>query len=316
MLDVRRLTLLATVVEAGSMTAAAEALNYTPSAVSQQLRKLEEEVGQPLLHRHSRGVSPTDAGALLAARARRIERSLAAAEADLADVAGLRRGELHIGSFPTAGSSLLPLVVRRFRSLYPKVQLSVRSARLDGLVAMLEEGAVGLSLLWDYEWDRVAHSDFSILHLLDDPTELLVAKTHRLADHETVSMEDLVDEEWIVRGGNHPVVEVLRRSCSAAGFTPSVSFEANDYQEAQAMVSVGLGVALAPRTALANRHPDVKALPVLPHAPERRILVAFRKDRMQAPAEAAMIETMLAVAQGWPTGLAKLKEPADIDSCG
>ena len=66
-------------------------------------------------------------------------------------------------------------------------------------------------------------------------------------------MADLVNEEWIVRGDEHPVVEVLQRSASAAGFTPRIAFHANDYQEAQAMVSVGLGVALAPRTAVVNK---------------------------------------------------------------
>src|SRR6187549_2650732 len=104
MLDVKRLQVLLSVVELGSVTAAADALVYTPSAVSQQLRRLEREVGQPLLRRHARGMSPTDAGLVLAAHARMVLRRLSAAEADLAEIAGLRQGRLALGTFPTVAS--------------------------------------------------------------------------------------------------------------------------------------------------------------------------------------------------------------------
>jgi DNA-binding transcriptional LysR family regulator len=299
MLDVRRLVLLAKVVETGSMTAAAEALNYTPSAVSQQLRRLEIEVGQPLLQRLPRGVRPTEAGALLAAHAHRVEAQLSAAAADLDEVAGLRRGHLAIGTFPTVGSSLLPLVVRRFKEKHPQLKLTVRSTRLNQLAEMLANGEIGLSLLWDYEWNRVPDDDFALTHLLDDPTALVVAADHRVARRRHVKMAELADEEWIVRETDHPVAEVLERSCREAGFKPRIAFHANDYQEAQAMVSVGLGIALAPRTALANRHGDVRVISLGSTAPPRRILVARRRDRVNAPAEIAMLSVMKQVANAY-----------------
>ncbi len=296
MLDVRRLALLAKVLEVGSITAAAEALNYTPSAVSQQVRRLETEVGQPLLQRLPRGVQATEAGALLAAHARRIEAHLSAAEADLADVAGLRRGQLSIGTFPTVGSSLLPLVVRRFKETHPQLKLTVHSARFEQLTEMLAHGRVGLSLLWDYEWNRIPDDEFALTHLLDDPTALVVGDHHRLARRRHIKMSELADEEWIVREADHPVAEVLERSCRQAGFKPRIAFHANDYQEAQAMVSVGLGIALAPRTAVANRHPDVRVISLGSTAPSRRILVAQRTNRVSAPSEVAMLATMKHVA--------------------
>ena len=301
MLDVRRMALLAAVLDTGSMTAAAEELNYTASAVSQQLRRLEAEVGQPLLHRHARGVAPTEAGTVLAAHARRIVRQLAAAEADLAELAGLRRGTLEIGTFPTVASSLLPLAVSRFRALHRDIRLSVRSARHDELVKMLEEGTVGISLLWDYEWNRIDPAGFALTHLLDDPTALVVAADHRAARRRQIGMAELADEDWIIRAHDHPVAEVLERSCRAAGFTPRIAFHANDYQEAQAMVSVGLGIALAPRTAVASKHPEVRVISLGRTAPSRRILLAHRHDRVRAAAELAMHQVLIEVSREYQT---------------
>ncbi|MFP5368119.1 MAG: LysR substrate-binding domain-containing protein, partial [Actinomycetes bacterium] len=112
-----------------------------------------------------------------------------------------------------------------------------------------------------------------------------------------VDMADLADEEWIVREEAHPVVEVLQRSARAAGFTPKIAFHANDYQEAQAMVSVGLGIALAPRTAVVNKHPGVSIVSLGKSAPSRRVLLAHRQDRVRAAAEIAFQTTLLEVAK-------------------
>ena len=92
---------------------------------------------------------------------------------------------------------------------------------------------------------------------------LVVAADHRLARRRRVEMAELGDEDWIIRS-DHPVVEVLQRSAVAAGFEPKVSFRANDYQEAQAMVGVGLGIAVAPRTAVLNRIANVRVIPLGP----------------------------------------------------
>lgn len=296
MLDLRRLEVLLNVVERGSVTGAAAAMTYTPSAISQQLRRLELEVGMPLLQRHARGMVPTEAGHILAVHARRIFRQISAAESDLRDLAGLRRGSLELGTFPTVGSSFLPLAVKQFRQLYPGIQLNIRSAREADLIGMLEEGVIGLSLLWDYEWSRIVADELSLTPLFSDPTVLVVAADHPLAHRQHVDMAELAQERWIIRSESHPVVEVLRRSALAAGFEPQVSFQANDYQEAQAMVSVGLGIALAPQTAVVNQHPNVRVLSLGETAPSRRVLVAHRKDRPRAVTELAFEGVLTEIA--------------------
>ncbi|GAA2138080.1 LysR family transcriptional regulator [Nocardioides koreensis] len=295
-LDVGRLRLLAAIAQHGSMTGAAAALSYTPSAISQQVRRLEAEVGHPVLERHPRGVVLTDAGKAIVAHVGSIERQLEALEVELDDIAGLRAGSLRLGTFPTVASSLLPLAVNRFRERHPGVRLSVLSARLELLLEHLERRRVEMALLWDYEWSRINQPELVLRQVTEDPTAVVVSRSHPLASRKAVQMAELADESWVIRGGGHPVAEVLSRTAHAAGFEPTVSFEANDYQEAQAMVAVGMGVALAPRLALANLRDDVTVLSLGADAPRRRILLASLVGRVPTPAEVAMAEILVAAA--------------------
>jgi molybdate transport repressor ModE-like protein len=301
-LDVARLRLLAEVARHGSMTGAAAALSYTPSAISQAVRRLEAEVGHPVLERHPRGVVLTDAGRAIVRHIDAIERELEALEGELDDIAGLRAGSLRLGTFPTVASSLLPLAVTRFRDRHPAVRLSVLSARKDQLLDHLERRRIEMALLWDYEWSRVNEPGLVLRQVLEDPTAVVVARSHPLAGRTSVRMAELAEESWVIRGNQHPVAEVLSRTAHAAGFEPAVSFEANDYQEAQAMVAVGLGVALAPRLALANLRSDVTVLSLGDDAPRRRVLLASLAGRSATPAEAAMGEILAEVGRTFGLG--------------
>jgi molybdate transport repressor ModE-like protein len=296
-LDLHRVRILTEVSRQGSMTGAAGALGYTLSAVSQQVRRLESELGMPVLERHARGVTLTDAGRAVVEHGAIVERQLAALDARLADIAGLRAGSLRLGTFPTAGASLLPVAVTRFGAAHPGVTLSLRSARISGLFELLQAREVEQALLWDYEWSRVDDSGLIVKPLMDDPTALLVSADHPLAAAGTARMRDLVDERWITRAENHPVVEVLHRSARAAGFEPTIAFEAHDYQEAQGMVAVGLGVALAPRLALTNLRDDVRIVSLGDDTPYRRILLARDSSRLPTPPELAMSKILREVGR-------------------
>jgi DNA-binding transcriptional LysR family regulator len=199
-------------------------------------------------------------------------------------------------------SSLLPLAVTRFRDRHPAVRLSVLSARKDQLLDHLERRRIEMALLWDYEWSRVSEPGLVLRQVLEDPTAVVVARSHPLAGRTSVRMAELAEESWVIRGDQHPVAEVLSRTAHAAGFEPAVSFEANDYQEAQAMVAVGLGVALAPRLALANLRSDVTVLSLGDDAPRRRVLLASLAGRSATPAEAAMAEILAEVGRTFGLG--------------
>ncbi|MGY0488537.1 LysR family transcriptional regulator [Streptomyces sp. WG-D5] len=299
MLNVRRLLLLTAAAECGSLTAAATELGMTTSAASQQMSLLEREAGQPLIERLPRGIRTTPAGAALAERGRTIRRELGAAEADLQSFADLDQGTLRLGSFPTASASLLPLALTRFRRRHPGVRTVVRAGVLDELRDMLHTGEVEQALLWDYEWNRVDDDTLTLTHLLDDPTVLVVPADSPLRTRGSLRLADLADEEWIIRADNHPVADVLRRSCGRAGFEPRIAYASHDYQEAQAMVAAGLGIALAPRLALTSRRSDVRLLALTSDAPPptRRILLARATSRATTPPAEAMARLLRTVAQ-------------------
>ncbi|GAS98043.1 LysR family transcriptional regulator [Mycolicibacterium fluoranthenivorans] len=304
MLDTNRMFTLREVATHGSITAAAEALGYTTSAVSQQIAKLEKEAGQPLLERHARGVALTDAGRSVVRHTERILVELHAADAELAEIRGLRAGVLAIGTFPTAGSSLLPLVVKEFKTRHPGVELKVFSGRFDRLVDALRRRETELSLLWDYEWNRINDPTLTYHHLMNDPTMLLVSEHHRLADRDAISIGELRDESWVVRAEDHPVAQTLEKLCQQGGFTPRTSVFAHDYGEVQAMVAVQLGVAIAPRLAVLNPRPDVRSIRLATRPPQRRILIAHLAERRLSPAAHEAIAVSAAAARQLEEGFA------------
>jgi DNA-binding transcriptional LysR family regulator len=299
MLNVRRLLLLTEAAERGSLTAAAAETGMTTSAASQQLSLLEREVGQPLLERLPRGVRTTAAGEALVRRGQAIRLELRAAELDLEAHAHLDQGTLRFGSFPTASASLLPLALTRFRRRHPAVRTVVRAGVLAELREMLHTGECELALLWDYEWNRLQDDTLATTHLLDDPTVLVVPADSPLRDQPQARLDQLAHQDWIIRADNHPVAEVLRRACHRTGFEPRITYEAHDYQEAQAMVAAGLGIVIAPRLALTNRRSDVRLLRFAPEAPApvRRILLAQPARRRATPPAQAMTRILRVVAQ-------------------
>src|ERR1035441_9913731 len=141
MLNVARLKVLKEVAYRGSFSAAAEALSYTQSAVSQQIATLEAETGMALLERHPRGVSLTAAGQTLVGHAEGILARLDAAEAALAAIAGLRGGRLRMASFPTAGATLMPLAIATFRASYPEIELTLAEGEPQDIVERLPPSA-------------------------------------------------------------------------------------------------------------------------------------------------------------------------------
>src|SRR4051794_32132053 len=169
MLDVRRLRVLREVAARGSFSAAAEALHFTQSAVSQQIAALEREAGMPLVDRSARGVRLTHAGEVLVGHADAILARLGEAEAELEALAGLRGGRIRIAAFPTAGATIAPVAIARFRGQHPGVDIKLFPADPDDGIEMLRGGDVDVALLIDTPWDCISSDGLDRVHLLDDP---------------------------------------------------------------------------------------------------------------------------------------------------
>src|ERR1700735_1378729 len=178
MLNVARLKVLKEVAYRGSFSAAAEELSYTQSAISQQIAALEVEAGMALLERRPRGVSLTAAGQMLIGHAEGILARLEAAEASLAEIAGLRGGRLRMASFPTAGATLMPLAIATFRASYPDVELTLAEGEPAQVVPRLGAGELDLALLFEFAGESPLPADMTRTELLEDPMYLALPRAH------------------------------------------------------------------------------------------------------------------------------------------
>lgn len=310
MLDVRRLRVLCEVARSGSITRAASALSYTASAVSQQIAVLEREAGTALLERRPRGVVLTEAGRTLVVHAEAILAQLAAAEAALAELVDLRRGHLRIASFATAGATVLPWAVDAFRARYPDVELSVAQASPAEGLARLREGRIDLALTADLDPRVTTAQGVEVVHLFDDPIQLALHSSHRLAGRAEIALADLRDETWIDVPQHSSGGGVLARACKRVGFVPRVAFESDDYGAMSRLVGAGVGLALIPDLAVLPPHPSVVLRPLGPDAPWREVQAATRGAAYRSAAASAMLE----ILAGLPSALRhRAAEPVVAD---
>ncbi|HEX3511408.1 MAG TPA: LysR family transcriptional regulator [Solirubrobacteraceae bacterium] len=289
MLNVARLRVLREVAYRGSFSAAADALSYTQSAVSQQIAALEAETGMALVERRPRGVSLTAAGQTLVGHAEGILAGLDAAENALAAIAGLRGGRLRIGSFATAGATLMPNAIAAFRALYPDVELTLAEGEPEQIAPRLRRGELDLALLFSFDGEAPVAADMTTTPLLDDPMHLALPREHRLAARKRVRMEDLRAEAWVQTSHESACARHVVRRCHAAGFEPRVSFESDDYNTVLGLVAAGVGVALIPGLAVAGAREDVAIRSLSPPPPAREVFAAVPVGARLAPAAPAML---------------------------
>ena len=292
MLDVRRMRVLKSVAEEGSIAAAAQALSFTPSAVSQQIATLEREAGVSLVERGPRSIRLTDAGRALVEHTEGILASLEAAEAEIQAIAGVRGGILRLASFPTAYATIMPAAIAEFRSRHPAVELTLTEADPLMSLARVKSGELDLALLYEYDYVPLPEEDALERDILtDDPIRILLPRGHRETRRRAVSLDTLAEERWITSTARSSCHEFVSRACRAAGFEPSIGFESDDHGVWQGLVAAGVGVALAPDLALEHLHPGVEARPVALQPLKRRIYTVYRAGG-RSPAIDAMLEVL------------------------
>jgi DNA-binding transcriptional LysR family regulator len=240
--------MLSEVAVRGSFSAAAAALDYTPSAVSQQIALLEREAGVRLVDRGPRGARLTDAGRVLVRHADVALLELARARQELAALSGAAPNGVRVAAFPTAIASIVALAVRRIGEEHA---VQVVDAEPDRAQALLEAGEVDAAVLYDFE--PVGNGDL----IGQDPMLLCLPAGHRLAAQDEVDLADLAGEQWFGTG-ECPAMAALIEHCRAAGFTPGFSpFQTSDYAGMQALAATHGLIGLIPTYALAAQHPGV-----------------------------------------------------------
>jgi DNA-binding transcriptional LysR family regulator len=291
MLDVRRLRVLREVALRGSIAGAAQSLRFTPSAVSQQVAKLEREAGVALVERGPKSVRLTPAGWLLVEHAEGILERLAEAEAELRELDGAPP-VLRLGANTTAAVSLVPEALLRFGRARPDVEVTVAEADPLATLAGLRVRELDLGIVFEYDHVPLpADPRLELERLLEEPMRIVLPAGHPAAARRALRLPDLADETWIrstPRSSCHPFTE---RACNAAGFEPRIRFEFDDYAAMQSLVASGAGVAFAPDLGLTRLNPGVAVRPIA-FGPKRRVLAAFRRGASGAQGIPEMLEAM------------------------
>ncbi|MEV0613349.1 LysR substrate-binding domain-containing protein [Nonomuraea sp. NPDC050404] len=284
MLDPRKLHLLRELARRGTIAAVAQAVTFTPSAVSQQLSALEREAGVQLLKRTGRTVTLTPAGQLLVEHAQAVLEQLERASAALAATRGGPSGPLRIGAFPTAARVLLPPALADLTGAHPGLEPMISEIDPADVSAALRAGELDVALVHEYDFVPPV-TDASI------ETEPLFTEPMYLTGRPSV--EAARADAWITNKPGTLCHAMAIRACQAAGFEPLVRHHIDDFDTVLAFAAAGLGVALVPRLAVAAPPPGVR-LTRLPLS--RRTLAAFRKGNGEHPAiEAAVTAFRTAV---------------------
>jgi DNA-binding transcriptional LysR family regulator len=284
MLDIRRLRMLHEFAARGSIARTAEALGYTPSAVSQQLAVLEREAGTPLLDRTARSAGLTAAGRRLAVHAERILAMVEEAESDLSAQAAQPSGRVVVTAFPSAAVAFAPALARSLRA-HPKLSLLLREADPAEGLQLVRSGEVEAAIVDDWTGRLSAlvtsppgHSGMdgdstgtdhgqgvlSYYHLVRDPLVLVVARDHPAANPDLpVDLRALRNEPWLAAPSGEPSRQATDRLLAAVGLTPPVPSEFEGLGTVANLVARGLGIAIMPRLAVGayERRLVVRELP-------------------------------------------------------
>ncbi|MEV5505221.1 LysR family transcriptional regulator [Streptomyces orinoci] len=297
MLDLTRLRALHAVSVHGSVSAAALALGYTPSAISQAISKLERETRTTLLERRGRGVVLTDAADALAHTAAELLALAERAESELEERRGRPAGRLTVGAFATAARDLLPGVLAELAREYPA--LDVRMTEVDPhlSVDLVARGALDLAVAHD--WDSVprpAPEGLERAEIGTDGCDVLVPEGHPLAGHGTLAAADLAHQRWICQPPGTVCHTWLIRTLRAIGHEPEVGHQVAEFHTQLALVAAGLGIALVPRLGRGPLPAGVRALPLRP-MPVRRVSAYWRTGAARRP---SITETVRLLRAHWP----------------
>jgi DNA-binding transcriptional LysR family regulator len=287
-MDLRQLRYLVALAEERNFTRAAASLHIAQPAMSQQIRRLEDELGLAVVERTTRRVKLTDAGELLVVRARRILVELEAAETELQALRGMYTGHVTIGAMHTMGPVDLSLALALFRERHPDVQFTVREQSSEEMAEMLRVDELDLAFLSVTE--RVESHGLGLHQLLSEELVVLLPPSHRLSKRPQIRMAQLADEPFISFRTGARLRELLVSAGHEAGFEPRVTLESNDSQRVRRLVSRGLGVAILPRSDAEGPGAEVEVVTLIEPRLERDITLAWREGRRHAPAAAEFLE--------------------------
>jgi DNA-binding transcriptional LysR family regulator len=290
-MELRHLRTIVAVADHGSLTKAGEELYLSQSAVSQQIRRLEEELGVEVFHRTSRSVELTAEGRVILGYAQRVLAEVDGMHTELDELSGLISGELRIGGvYPTGPYDLFGLLAD-FRSAHPGVSVHmIETTQEDVLVALRADdldcafAAVDPDALGD---------EFAATLIWQDELVVALPGDHALCGQESITFEELATEDMIAYRDNSALRRRLERTLDERGLQPRNAFICTEMAAVRGLASKGLGVALIPRSVAEQPGPPIELRPVGPERLTWPIALVWRVGRHQTPAGKAFISLAL-----------------------
>jgi len=271
MLDPHRLGVFQSVMVTGSVQEAADNLRMTPSAVSQHIAALQRQTGLDLFDRVGRGIVPTAAAEALMAQAETVLQQWHRLDDYVADLRDGRTGRLVLGYFPSAGSTLLPSIVRQITAEFPDLVVEL---------VLTEVGARSTIPDIDVAMDHTENTrrpGYRKVPLTEDPYILAVHHEHPLARRRAVTLTDLKGEGWVSNDSfANPGHRIVLAACAAKGFTPRFTVQAQDHHSALGFVAAGVGITVLPRLA-ARIIPDGVVRVRITDPPVRQLVAMVRE---------------------------------------
>jgi LysR family transcriptional activator of glutamate synthase operon len=292
-MELRQLRYLVALADECHFTRAAAREHIAQPALSQQIRRLEDEVGLALVERTTRKVALTGAGELLVARARHILSELDAAQAELQTLAGVQGGRLSVGALHTMGPVDLSLLLASFHRNHPAVELTVREQSSEELAEMLRDDVVDLAFLSVTE--RIQRRGLELHPLVSEELVVVVPTQHPLAGRDVIRLAELAGEPFIAFRSGSRLRELLDSGAAAVGFEPRIALESNESRRIRSLVTGGLGVAVLPRSDAVGQGSPVAIARLVEPEMRRDVSLASRAGRRHSPAATAFLALTLRV---------------------
>jgi LysR family transcriptional regulator, transcription activator of glutamate synthase operon len=291
-LELRQIQYFVVVAGQRNFSRAAEAVGVAQPAISQQIRRLEEELGVDLLDRSSRPVTLTEAGEAFLTRAERMVAEAKLAKDDMREFAGVGRGRLVIGALPSLARVSLAPVLARFHAAHPRIELIVREENTEKLERLVGLGELDLAVLHAVPGQytgQASHRGIMIERLFEEELVAIVPPNHRFAERTSLDVRALRDEGFVLRARGSGLARAIATATTAAGFTPLVAAECTSLETLRSLVSAGIGISIVSRSAAEGAGPTVVVLPLRPSLPSHTTAVAWRSDSRPSAAVEAML---------------------------
>jgi LysR family transcriptional regulator, hydrogen peroxide-inducible genes activator len=304
-MEIHQLRYFVAVAEEGSFSRAAAKVRVAQPSLSQQIRKLEAEVGQPLFDRLPRSVVLTEAGRCLIDYARQILTSIDDARRCVGELQGEIGGKLAVGAIPTIAPYVLPELVRKFQEHYPDVTLEIVEDVTEGMIRRIEAGELDVALASTCQQSPTLRRE----SLGNEPLLALVPEGHPLAKKALVEMDDLKSQRFLLLHEMHCLSQQVHHLLEARHLRPEVALAGSQLGTIANMVAAGIGVSIVPRLMVDHQAtPGCVSLPFAPPVPERELNLLYNPLRFQSKAAAAFRQEAAATLASQDSAIARYAE--------